>query len=897
MAGPQMRVSADPSAAISALKKIRDELAKVGQEAKTLADIDLGAMPADLSADVQKVVQQYNELLKISSSLRQHVGHTGQSGVAPWNVDYGRLYLDPATAGRRTAQTVSRITSGTRFAPPQPSGAGGGGSGGGGGAAGGGDQDGGGLGGMAGVLGMLGPQLKLIAGLAGLTGIGLMLTKSYRDAIQVGEGTDQVLRTTLFDGMGFDRLRDELRKVGDGFGIANVEAVKLARSFQQNSHILDRAALVQETQGAIAFAKGMGTDVGETARYMARSQATGTSGPGGTMSQREYAMLLGETIARGGMFAKGEQVMDAFGKYVDQVQSSTREAPDGMTEFASLLGSLYGLKGAPGMRQGGAEHVVAALNAGVENPGAGEAGAYLMMRALGPSFNNDPWAMQYHMEKGAFAKLPGQEKTTIQAVFDQVDRDMGGHRSEYAVYSALKNVFPGLSMHDAKHLRSAMSAEKVRGDGGIMGLAQRAGIEPKNEAVGNLARIYAANSDDELRGIAGDLSKSENLSKEKRQEIEARSKDLTGDDLKRYLAQVANNDVKYLETPMSEMAEGVRKISDAMENTVGENLQEIVKLMTVMVGKPAEKVNEIYKNLTSMPGKDADAAPATALDTIKAGTGSGWFDAMKELWGGGKPEQGGAAPKSPIPEAPASKQPIQNEELRQKLSSAEQKAGLPAGLMQSVWMQETGGKDAYLNDPGKHHYPMGSDGKRRASSGVVSSAFGPFGILESTARSPGFGVDPLKDKSLDEQIRFASEYLAARIRASGGDVRGGLAGYGEGSPYADQVLSRLGRMRATPQPAPIAKADDMVAPKSPPVPMAPTSLQDVGVPGEVQSQTRPDSDRSHPRSADKMSGELSVILKQVDPYGRQSAPEQTVNMGLSRKGTYGTVNVDNLYAG
>lgn len=128
-----------------------------------------------------------------------------------------------------------------------------------------------------------------------------------------------------------------------------------------------------------------------------------------------------------------------------------------------------------------------------------------------------------------------------------------------------------------------------------------------------------------------------------------------------------------------------------------------------------------------------------------------------------------------------------------QLTAREQAAGLPAGLLASVIQQETGGKAEFLNDPAKYHYELNKDGKRIAGhTGKVSTAFGPFGILESTAKDPGFGVKPLQNKSIEEQARFASDYLAARIKAAG-SVQGGLAGYGEGMKYADSVMSRLGQ--------------------------------------------------------------------------------------------------------
>jgi len=130
-------------------------------------------------------------------------------------------------------------------------------------------------------------------------------------------------------------------------------------------------------------------------------------------------------------------------------------------------------------------------------------------------------------------------------------------------------------------------------------------------------------------------------------------------------------------------------------------------------------------------------------------------------------------------------------DLSAKLAAAEKANGLPAGLLSSIRQQETGGNQAYIDDPSKYHYGLNSEGKRIAGhTGKVSTAFGPFGLLESTARDPGYGVAPLKDKSLDEQIRFAAEYAAARGR-SAGSLEAGMAGYGEGGAYSRSVMGRL----------------------------------------------------------------------------------------------------------
>lgn len=121
---------------------------------------------------------------------------------------------------------------------------------------------------------------------------------------------------------------------------------------------------------------------------------------------------------------------------------------------------------------------------------------------------------------------------------------------------------------------------------------------------------------------------------------------------------------------------------------------------------------------------------------------------------------------------------------------AEEEAGLPPGTLEAIRQQETSGSQEYIDDPEKYHYGLDASGRRIAPhTGQISTAFGPFGILESTASDPGYGVAPLRNKSLKEQARFAAQYLAARSRHAG-SLEGGLAGYGEGETYSSAVMAR-----------------------------------------------------------------------------------------------------------
>ena len=130
--------------------------------------------------------------------------------------------------------------------------------------------------------------------------------------------------------------------------------------------------------------------------------------------------------------------------------------------------------------------------------------------------------------------------------------------------------------------------------------------------------------------------------------------------------------------------------------------------------------------------------------------------------------------------------------IKQMAAKEDARLGLPIGLTASVIQQETGFNDKFLVDQRVPHY-TGPKPK--------STAAGLGGFLEGTARDPGYGVKPLgSDWSIPNQVRFASELLAANIKRKG-SIDKGLMAYGTGKPeYANAVLSRVGWKPVTEQP-------------------------------------------------------------------------------------------------
>lgn len=136
---------------------------------------------------------------------------------------------------------------------------------------------------------------------------------------------------------------------------------------------------------------------------------------------------------------------------------------------------------------------------------------------------------------------------------------------------------------------------------------------------------------------------------------------------------------------------------------------------------------------------------------------------------------------------------IDEDRFKAMLIEEDRRQNYPLGTMYALWLQETSGSMDYVSDPEKYHYEKNAQGKRIAGhTGKISTATGPFGILRSTGRDPGYGVEPIQDWSdIREHIRFAGDYSKKR----------GFAAYGEGEGYAKQQQSKVDPVAAMPSAA------------------------------------------------------------------------------------------------
>ena len=205
---------------------------------------------------------------------------------------------------------------------------------------------------------MLKKAVKPLAVLAGVTGTAAMLAKGYRDHLAVIENVDSVYKGMSSE-RGFGGLLDDTRALGNALQLTSSEASKLARDFASASGAADAGAF-DRAGAAGKFGRGYGLDPNASAGIFARAELVGVGN--NRSSQREFARTIAETIGGSGMFTRADQVMGDLVERVEKVATSQGRT-SGAGEHGAFSALLQGLYSNPAMRGGGAQSVLASLDA------------------------------------------------------------------------------------------------------------------------------------------------------------------------------------------------------------------------------------------------------------------------------------------------------------------------------------------------------------------------------------------------------------------------------------------------------------------------------------------------------------------------------------------------------
>lgn len=772
MTDVRIRMDTDLGGTQNALRRVQDDIRKLTDRMRELGTagkgIDLSAGAEDAARHLETVRRQYRELLELNSDLRRRITMSGQQGADPWDVDPGRLgYLNRRTQAEAHRRMMEAALRGTPWQPP---------AGGGGGRSGGSSATSGDDSPFGGMLGGLMGGLKLGGAILGITGGAQVVMQSYRAARALGATADQFMRQVKPTGEAFTDLRDRLAGVGKDLGIAGEDAAKLGAAYLKAAGGTADSA-IQGATGAVGFGRGFGIDPTTSAEAFGRIEFL-TGGKGG-MGQKEVAILIGETIAKSGMWAKSEQVLETFKNHVEAVSARTLQAPGDMAEFAALRASMYSNTQYPGLKSSG-ENLLGAMQNAIQHPGGGIGGEFAMLqlfqRATGKS---DPFEIQYSRQSMSLTDKTRSGRTLAEDMMAEIHRQFGayGPRAE----AVMGGTVLGLTGPQYDAIKSAVQGMGGSGFGDAAQSLADKGIDLKTlrpDAIADALKTVGA-SHPELGAMARQyLGRQDVAESASGQGL----RDAMGSgDTERLRAVLLKTEAEFgrIPTEFSRLEQIETDIRDVLREQVGQRLADnlpgilegVKSLVTHFVGElgthqmgetPGEIVSRVMPGALETPqsftppaGGPANIGPASTLP----GSNRSLWDGVRNWWNG------------------ASDYRDPRDEMMNRSTSAPT-TGAAAQMAAAIAAPETGRAGA-LTDPARFIRTRVTPAQ---NAGRSSSAYGPLQLtktyLESFKRRQYGNLSPAEQDYLDRLIAQGGDFLAADRRGAWNDPVNGYGGKG-----------------------------------------------------------------------------------------------------------------------
>ncbi|MDV7210770.1 hypothetical protein R4769_06170, partial [Azotobacter beijerinckii] len=343
------------------LSEITRAFNQLGAEASKVSGAKFQPISKASVDEARKMRQEFEAMLHISGGLRRTLANAGQDGKQWHQIDWRAAFPDDNQRQQYARMLLNRLREGSVTGhapvPPAPGGRPAGGAGGHGvgsvvgGIAQAGLRAAGPVGGVAAGALDTGMKAGFGAGLAGLVGgmaalgIGKLVggvANKVSDAQDEAIAYDRLKRALGDVNVSFDALRNSLRAAGEDVGVTFNEAAKLGGEFAKLANLTSDQS--SETAQGVALGGGMARALG-----LDPSQGVGFLGTLRSVRQtqdhqgdRRIALLIGETIARSGAFAKSDEVLGAISNFVtSQARATFGRAPvEGYAEhYAGLVGS------------------------------------------------------------------------------------------------------------------------------------------------------------------------------------------------------------------------------------------------------------------------------------------------------------------------------------------------------------------------------------------------------------------------------------------------------------------------------------------------------------------------------------------------------------------------------
>ncbi|WP_441280564.1 glycoside hydrolase family 73 protein [Tardiphaga sp. 862_B3_N1_1] len=397
--------------------RVQSTVKDMGKSIQDAAKVKLEPVSDASLRKLKEAQQAYQTLLKVDQGFARRVRNSGQSGREYHELDFNRLFTNPAQRERRRSQINSYIDS---FDPNAPHDEGGGGGrrprrpGGWGGMAMGVAQSGlraaGPVGGVAanslgaGMSGGMGAGLMgLVGGIAAL-GVGKLIgaiTANIEKAENNNVAYDRLKRTLGDVNVSFSSLKKTVMDTGDGLKLTYDEAGQLAQGYTKAGNLrgTDYRSLPEELGLGVGLSRAYGLDPSAGVNTLGAMRGTGVMN--NTQETRSMALLIGETIAKSDAFAKADEVMEAISSFaVAQTRQSLTVA--NTAGYAGMFSSMVG-SGIAGMDPAGASNILSRMNSSLSAGGAKGEASQFFTAMVGNRMGLDPLQTQILREGGMFA--------------------------------------------------------------------------------------------------------------------------------------------------------------------------------------------------------------------------------------------------------------------------------------------------------------------------------------------------------------------------------------------------------------------------------------------------------------------------------------------------------------
>lgn len=681
-----------------------NDLGKTAQAAGRIKFAPISKMTVD---DAKRMRQEFETMVKLSPGLRNTLKQAGQGGLPFDQVDWDKVWTNPAQRGAHAQTMVSYLSPDqikAKFGRGPRAGV---------------DEDEpqaprrgrsmqrAAMGAIAGAAGGVASQVGGLAGgmasgalAGGLTGglpgaaLGAMtgaissLLGSIGEARDIAISLDQLKRNLGDVNVSFKDLQGSTRTLADEYSLNDSEAVALTGRY---AHLAGSGknpeAIRQEVGVGVGFSRAFGLDPSAGVDFFGQMKGLGVTRD--SDDQKRLALMIGESVAKAGALPKMADVLAGLSTYLEASGRSLNE-----TGPAQWLAHLAGLEqtGLPGMNPKNAANIISTIDGSIRQGGTTEAGKNFMSGVLQRDQDLSAIQAAVQLEGGAFAT----GRTTFgpdSAMSKFYERFGGGTRSAGSWGSDESNIallqrqllkeYQGKSpdlMLDAFHntfgtgyAQSAawLASNPAQNDGMIKRL-QRLGIDWKSVNADGVSRLSQIEADTGLNDAQKDeqakSAASQNM--EKTEGSEARKAAVDGANAMVRLANEGLPLISSIQMAVLKMA-GLDPVSVAdkvVQSTHDKNLDDI---RGGAVGKDLDESKAEYEAITPLAkrisgigltdeqqfAKDRYDAAKQDYDTAVNGEMVRWKGEREQLKRGEVPASAKAADPAAAPGPGARVQP------------------------------------------------------------------------------------------------------------------------------------------------------------------------------------------------------------------------------------------------